>query len=272
MLNKENLILESEKKYHNQVQSLVKKLLSTSSRIVLLAGPSGSGKTTTAKMIVSEIKKNGKKAVYLSMDDWFKTKADYEVPKTEDGKLDFESPICVDIDLLNQNLRDLLNGVEINLPKYDFLGQRMFFDGTKLKLDNNTIVVIEGLHALNPFIDIDRKNVFRVFVKPEDIQLGNITFTHKDLRLYRRISRDKLHRGRTIEDTLEMLSSVSRGETLYLEPYIYDIDSRVNSYIGYELYLHKSVLGNFSKLEYVKSIDISVKDIPKTSLLCEFYM
>ena len=271
MVDKMKLIVDGENHYHKQVSELVEKLIIKGCPIVLLAGPSGSGKTTTAQMIVKEIEKHSKNAVYLSMDNWFRTKADYDIPKTEDGKLDFESPICVDIDLLNQNLTDLISGLEVELPQYDFVNQKMYFDGSTLQIDKNTIIVLEGLHALNPFITINRDNVFRIFIKPNDVEINNTVFTHRDIRLYRRISRDKLHRGRTVEETMEMLSSVSRGEVLYLEPYVYDIDFMVDTFIGYELYLHKSVLGEFEKLKVVDSIDITINDIPTTSLLCEFY-
>lgn len=271
MGDKLGLIKKGEYRYYSQVKELVFNLMESGSRIVLLSGPSGSGKTTTAKMIANEINNYGKKAVYLSMDDWFKTKADYEVPRTEDGKLDFESPVCLDIDLLNQNLNDLLSLKLIKLPKYNFVTQVMYFDGSTLQIDNDTIIVIEGLHALNPFINIDRKNVFRVFVKPNDVLINNLLFTDEDIRLYRRISRDRLHRGRTLDETLDMLSSVTRGERLYLYPTVVDLDYQVNSFIDYELHLHKSVLGDFDNLSSFKALNITVKDIPSTSLLWEFY-
>lgn len=271
MVDKLKLITNGEYRYNSQIKELVSKLMKSESRIVLLSGPSGSGKTTSAKMIVNEVINQGKKAVYLSMDDWFKTKADYDVPRTEDGKLDFESPICVNIELLNKNLGDLLEGKEVELPKYDFVTQKMYFDGDILKIDANTIIVIEGLHALNPFIEIDRNHVFRVFVKPSDVEINNILFDDEDTRLYRRISRDKLHRGRSLDETLEMLSSVTRGERLYLYPHVVDLDYQINSFIDYELYLHKSVLGAFEKLKNLDSLDITINDIPDNSLLWEFY-
>ena len=272
MVDKNVIISLGEEYYKSQIECLVSDLFFKNKQLVLLAGPSGSGKTTTARMIIESIQAKGKKAVYLSMDDWFRTKSEYEVPKTEDGKLDFESPICVDIDLLNEDLTALLNGYTVELPKYDFVNQKMYYDGTFLQIDENTIIVIEGLHALNSFITIDRSKCYRIFVKPEDIVYDGVTFTHEDIRLYRRISRDKLHRGRTIEDTLNMLSSVSRGEKLYLLPTVKDIDFRVDTFISYELYLHKNVLGDFQKLKGIHNIEISVKDMPKGSLLEEFYL
>ena len=205
------------------------------------------------------------------MDDWFRTKSEYEVPTTEDGKLDFESPICVDIDLLNKDLQNLLNGNTVELPKYDFVNQKMYYNQDFLRIDNTTIIVIEGLHALNPFIKISRDNVFRVYVCPNNVCYDGISFTNEEIRLYRRISRDKLHRGRTIEETIEMWSSVSRGEKLYLKPSVKDIDFNVDSFMGYELYLHKGVLENFDKLKQIKNIVITTNDIPDGSLMEEFY-
>lgn len=272
MIDKKRIIIEGEEFYQNQVKRLVSDLLKKKKNLVLLSGPSGSGKTTTAKLIVDEIVNQGKKAVYLSMDDWFRTKSEYEVPVTEDGKLDFESPICVDIDLLNEDLTALLNGYKVELPKYDFVNQKMYYDGEILQIDNQTIIVIEGLHALNSFITIDRSKSYRVFVRPDNVVYDGISFTHEDIRLYRRISRDRLHRGRTIDETLNMLSSVSRGETLYLNPTVKDIDFQVDSFISYELYLHKTILGDFKKLKDIHNIEIMIKDIPEGSLLEEFYL
>ena len=272
MLNKENMILLGENKYKSQIISLVDKLLEDKKKMVLITGPSGSGKTTTAKRIADEVEDRGFNAVYLSMDDWFRTKSEYQIPITEDGKPDFESPICLDIPLLNSDLNKLLNGEVIDLPTYDFVKQEMFYSGVELVADERTIVIVEGLHAFNPKINLDRTKVFKVFVRPENQWVNNIEFTHEDIRLYRRISRDKLYRGRSMEETLYMLSSVSRGEKLYLNPYIQDIDVFVNTFIDYELYLHKSVLGDFEKLQSVNNIDITIKDIPQTSLLTEFYL
>ena len=272
MLNKENMILNGENKYKNQVISLVAELLDSKKKMVLITGPSGSGKTTTAKRIAEEVENKGFNAVYLSMDDWFRTKSEYQIPMTEDGKPDFESPVCLNIELLNNDLNKLLNGEVIDLPTYDFVKQEMFYSGVELVADDRTIVIVEGLHAFNPQINLNRDKVFKVFVRPENLWVNNIEFTHEDIRLYRRISRDKLYRGRTLEETLYMLSSVSRGEKLYLNPYIKDVDVFVNTFIDYELYLHKSVLGDFEKLQGVESIDITVKDIPQTSLLTEFYL
>ena len=271
MVDKKLMINLGEGYYKSQIERLVSDLFFKDKQLILLSGPSGSGKTTTARLIIESIKEKGKKAVYLSMDDWFKTKSEYEVPQTEDGKPDFESPICVDIDLLNENLTALLNGYRVELPKYDFVGQKMYYDGTSMQIDENTIIVIEGLHALNSFITVDRSKCYRIFVKPNDILYDGVTFTNEDIRLYRRISRDKLHRGRSIEDTLNMLSSVSRGEKLYLNPTVRDIDFQVDTFISYELYLHKTILGDFQKLKDIHNIDISIKDIPHGSLLEEFY-
>ncbi len=266
-----DMINNGEEKYLTQLQQIVLDILLKNRRLVLLSGPSGSGKTTTATLIVEKLRNKGKKAIYLSMDNWFKTKSDYVVPKTEDGKDDFESPFCVDIDILNKDLRDLLAGKEVELPKYDFVNQKMYYDGDFVTIDANTVIVVEGLHALNSFIDIDRTNSYRIFVKPLSSELEGVFFTDEDIRLYRRINRDKLHRGRTIEDTLHMLSSVSRGEQLYLNPTIKDIDFNVDSFMPYELYLHKTYLGDFQKLSSLTDIKIGIEDIPSKSLLEEFY-
>ena len=272
MANKNELILNGEQKYLSQISVLVEKLISENKKMVLITGPSGSGKTTTAKVIAEKIEDMGYNAVYLSMDDWFRTKSEYQIPVTEDGKPDFESPICLNIELLNSDLNKLLKGEVIDLPTYDFVNQKMYYSGVELVADSNTITIVEGLHAFNPMIELDRDKIFKVFVRPENQLYNGVEFTHEDIRLYRRISRDKLYRGRSIDETLYMLSSVTRGEKLYLNPHIKDVDVKVNTFIDYELFLHKSVLGNFEKLKSVEDVDITVKDIPEKSLLTEFYL
>ena len=269
--NVDDLIDFSEDRFNSDIKEIVLDVINKNKRIILLTGPSGSGKTTSAKKIIKEIKKNGREAVYLSMDNWFRTKSEFKIPLTEDGGYDYESPLCVNIDLLNQHLTDLLNGEKIRLPIYDFVNQKMIFGDKYIQISSDAIIVLEGLHALNEFVKLDRSVVYRLLVCPQNVEYKNISITQKEIRLYRRITRDSLHRGRTIDETVDMFKTVSRGEKLYLEPCIKDIDYYLNSFLEYEIFLHKSVLGDFQKLKDVENKGISVENIPSASLMEEFY-
>jgi uridine kinase len=266
-----DLIDFSEDRFNSDIQDIVSDVINKNKRIVLLTGPSGSGKTTSAKKIVREIKRRGVEAVYLSMDNWFRTKSEFDIPLTEDGGFDYESPLCVNIELLNEHLTNLLKGEKIRLPFYDFVNQKMIFGDKYLQISSNAVIVLEGLHALNDFVKLDRNVVYRLLVCPQNIEYKDICITQKEIRLYRRITRDSLHRGRTIDETVDMFKTVSRGEVLYLEPCIKDIDYYLNSFLEYELFLHKSVLGDFQKLKDIEDKNVSVQDIPNASLMEEFY-
>lgn len=267
----EDLIDFSEDRFNSDIKEIVSDVIYKNKRIVLLTGPSGSGKTTSAKKIVAEIKRCGRNAIYLSMDNWFRTKSEFNIPLTEDGGYDYESPLCLNIELLNEHLIQFLNGEKVRLPFYDFVNQKMIYGDKYLQIDSDTIIVLEGLHALNDFVKIDRNLVYRLLVCPQNVEYKDISITQKEIRLYRRITRDSLHRGRTINETIDMFKTVSRGEQLYLEPCIKDIDFYLNSFLEYELFLHKSVLGDFQKLEKVEDKIISVENIPEASLMEEFY-
>lgn len=273
-ISKEELINTSEKEYDMQINSLVNDILLKKKRIVLLSGPSGSGKTTTAKRIVKRLQEIGYSSIYLSMDNWFRTKSSYTLPLNEEGKPDYESPLCVDIDLLNEDMKELLGGKEINLPTFDFVSETMCYNDETLKLkDLNSIIVLEGLHTLNDYVDIDRKFSYRVFVCPEDICIkNNVEIFQQEIRLYRRINRDKLHRGRTLDKTVELFNSVCRGEELYLKPYLKDIDFNLNSFMDYEIFLHNTVLYGYGKLKNIPKYQVKIEDIPCDSIMTEFYI
>lgn len=267
------LIKESEKKYDNQIDDIVNKVIGLNKRIILLSGPSGSGKTTTAKRIVKKLKENGMESVYLSMDNWFRTKSEYTLPLDDRGKPDYESPLCVDIGLLNSDLEKLLNGENINLPFFDFVNEIMTITDKTLKLKSDkSILVLEGLHALNTYVNVDREYSYKIYVCPEDLYLkNNIKIFQEEIRLYRRITRDSLHRGRNLEKTVELYETVSRGEKLYLNPFKNNIDGQINSLLDYEIFLHKTVLKDYSKLSNVPVLNIGIEDIPRGSIMNEFY-
>ena len=147
----------------------------------------------------------------------------------------------------------------------------MIVTSETLKISNKTVIVLEGLHALNDFLCLNRDLVYRLLVCPKDVNYDDLRFSERDIRLFRRITRDKLHRGRSLEETLEMYPIVCRGEDLYLNPTLKDIDYHLNSFLDYELYLHKSVLGDLNQLGQLDTYFIGISQIPNGSLMEEFY-
>lgn len=233
-----NLIEANELLYEKKISAIADEITSHSEKkIVLVAGPSSSGKTTTTKRLSSYLKVNGLKPIAISIDDYFVNKVD--TPKDENGNYDFECLLAVDIEKFNQDLNDLLNGKEVNLPIYDFLtGKRKYAD-RYCKLEEDSIIIIEGLHALNddltPTISNDYK--YKIYLSPFiplNLDRHNYIST-VDLRLLRRIIRDNRTRGLTVAETIELWQRVRDGEEKYIFPYIHQADVIVNTAFAYEL-------------------------------------
>ena len=257
-------------------------------KVVLVSGPSASGKTTFSKRLGVQLAVNGLRPYQISLDDYFVDRE--KTPHDEFGEYDFESLDAIDIEFFNQQLLELLDGKEINLPGFDFqLGQRKE-SGKKLKLQHGDILVVEGIHGMNPDLltQIDRKYTFNIFISA----LTQISFdehTHvstADNRLLRRIIRDSKYRGYPAWETLKRWPSVRRGEEKNIFPYQENADVMFNSATLYELavlkkyaepvlkqvaenreeYIEANRLLKF--LSWFKQIDDA--EIPPTSLLREF--
>ena len=206
-------------------------------KFILIAGPSSSGKTTTNSKIASYLEALGYDAIKISLDDYFVNRED--TPKDENGKYDFECLEAIDVKLFNEDLQKLLNGEEISLPVYNFISGKREYPNNKVKLKENSIFLIEGLHALNDKITegIDNKYKYRIYLSPFipiNIDMHNYVST-LDLRLLRRIVRDNRTRGYDCLKTIDNWQSVRNGEEKYIFPYIHQADVIINTALAYEV-------------------------------------
>lgn len=204
-------------------------------KIILIAGPSSSGKTTTSKKLSIYLKSLGLKPQPISVDDYFKEREDS--PRDKDGNFDFECVEAIDIDLFNKDLKKLLNNEEILAPTFNFIEGKKEYK-TKIKLDKNGILIIEGLHALNEVLtsSISIENKFRMYISPlSSLGIDNSNrVSTTDLRLIRRMVRDNINRGYNASETLEKWKSVRSGEEKYVFPYQEDNDMVFNTSLLYE--------------------------------------
>ena len=193
------------------------------SHIVLLSGPSGSGKTTTAMKIEEQLRQMGIETHTISMDNYFNTIDPETAPRNRDGAIDYESPFCLDVDLLNRHFAMLDQGKTIHVPKYEFARQmRSDILSQPLRLGDDEMAVFEGIHALNDIIVGKNPNAFKLYISAliniVD-EAGDVVFQHAWFRLCRRIVRDFKFRGSDAEFTLKLWNNVRRGEKLYISPY-----------------------------------------------------
>ena len=285
------IIMVSEAMQEKQVAKIAEKIADgykEGIRIVLISGPSSSGKTTFCKRLQVQLTTNLLHPVGISLDDYFLNRED--TPKDEHGEYDFESLYALDLPYFNKDLKKLLSGEEIDLPTFNFeTGQRVF-KGKKLKLRENSILVIEGIHALNPELTefIDDKYKYRVYVSVlTSISLDNHNWIPTtDNRLLRRIIRDYRFRGYSAEDTINRWPSVRRGEDKWIFPYQENADAMFNSAMLYELaalrkfaepilaQVPESSKANaeaYRLLRFLRYFNyIPTEELPGTSLLREF--
>ena len=215
-----------------------------SSPIVLLSGPSGSGKTTTAQKIESELDRRGIHTYTISMDNYFRTVDPATAPRTSSGEIDYESPKCLDMDLLNEHFSALARGERICVPKYEFARQMRVLEPSKtLKLKKDEIVIFEGIHALNDEITGKHPEAFKLYISARsNIEFeGSVVFKGTWMRLVRRTVRDKLFRAYDPAQTLAMWANVRRGEKLYISPFKNKANLMLDTALEYELPVMNSV-------------------------------
>ena len=257
-------------------------------KLVLLAGPSSSGKTTSCKRLSIQLAVNGLKPLQISLDDYFVDRD--KTPKDENGDFDFESIYALNLDLLNEQFNALFRGEEVELPKYDFPSGKSVKSGKKLKLEPNNVLVVEGIHALNPELTahVPEEQIFRVYASAlTTILLDNHNYIPTtDTRLLRRIIRDYKYRGVSAQETIRRWPSVRSGENKWIFPFQENADAMLNTAMLYELSVLKmqaepllqQVPENCEEfaeayrllkfLKYFKGIPYN--NLPPTSLLREF--
>ncbi len=234
----QNFIAINEMKFHEDILKCSEEIIKQKDiRFVLIAGPSSSGKTTAMKRLSTCFECQGYKTLQLSTDDFFVNRLD--TPKDENGQYNFESLEAIDLAFFKQTLTSLLNGLEVQLPEYDFKEGKRLLKSEYTKLEENSLIIIEGLHCLNddllPFIDNRYK--YKIYLSPFmplNIDRHNYVST-VDLRLIRRITRDRRYRGRSVEETIIDWDSVRNGEEKYIFPYVAQANKIINTALAYEL-------------------------------------
>ena len=275
-----------EKRY-SQVADLV---CQRGAKAVMLAGPSSSGKTTSANRLATQLRVHGKKPILMSLDDYYLDRD--KIAPGPDGKLDLEHINTIDTDLFKQQIAQLLHGEEVELPTFSFKLGRRVWEGHRMKLSPDSVIIVEGLHALNPMLrpeGIDSNLIFKMYVSPLlPLNLDDHNrIPTSYLRLLRRIVRDFEGRGASVQHTMSMWDSVRRGEKIWIFPFQENADVIFNSSTLYELAVLKKhiyplltavqpedpwydeVRGVVKILNFVLEANVD-DEIPPTSLVREF--
>ena len=276
---------ECDAAYNKKIENAAKKIADnlSKSRIVLLSGPSGSGKTTTAKKIEAKLEEMGIQSHAIAMDDYFLTVDPETAPRNREGQIDYESPFCLDMDLLNRHFAMLDRGEKIHIPKYEFARQmRSAVRSKPLRLGKDEIAIFEGIHALNDIITGKNPNAMKVYISARSNILdeeGQTVFKGTWMRLARRTVRDAKFRAWEPDVTIKMWANVRRGEKLYISPFKDNADIQFDSSLPYEV----SVVKNFAQplfekmhlspdMERYEEIGHLVEAYPKLETLDEKYV
>jgi len=279
-----------EERYKSIINSVASNINETTvSEIVMLAGPSSAGKTTTAKRLKEAIESGGHTSYTISLDDFYKNR--WDSPRLNDGTLDFESVNALDLPLLSQTLYDLVTKGEAMLPEYDFLTGMRKAERKKLRVSERDIIIVEGLHALNPVITdtLPKDRLYKIYINVSTRIYdgrGNIVLNKRNMRFVRRLVRDYRFRGSSPENTYELWKTVCRGEDMYLFPYRDNADVKINTIHLYETCVLKEralpLLKEISKKsEFYKDAERLIRSlekfpvmdtslVPEDSLLREF--
>ncbi len=257
-------------------------------KVVLIAGPSSSGKTTFGKRLSVQLLANGLYPYSISLDNYYAPRE--RVPKDENGNLDLESLYALDLNFFNEQVNQLLNGEEIELPKYNFNPEGHLPSGKKLRMTDNMILIMEGIHGLNPNLmpQVPAENTFKIFISAlTTILLDDHNFIPpSDNRLLRRILRDSKYRNCPAKETIQRWPSVLAGEEKWIFPFQENADAMFNSALMFELAIIKDKIlpvlekvterdPEYSEVVRLKKFllyfnSVSDKEIPPTSLLREF--
>ena len=287
----ETFVAECEENYARNVRSAARKIAGRVSDncVVLLSGPSGSGKTTTAMKLERELESLGIGTVLISLDDYLRTVNPETAPRDEKGEIDYESPLCLDLPLLNDHIRNIIAGHEIFVPKFDFANQRRSEVEVPLSLRKNEVVIFEGIHALNDSITgAAGEHGLKLYISARSNFMKDEMVHYKGTwtRLTRRIVRDDLFRGANSDFTLSIWDGIRRGEKMYISPFKDRADVVINSTHDYEMtvlkkHLKKAVKSVPEGIERYDEVmrmldningfdDLDDRFVPEDSLLREF--
>jgi len=275
----ENQIARIAEEIHNHTDNI---------KLVLIAGPSSSGKTTFAQRLRVQLMVHGLDPIPISMDDYFHNRED--IPVDESGERDLESIDIIDIELFNEQITSMIQGEEVELPRYNFQKGQREYRGDKVKLGSDQLIIVEGIHALNEKLTamIPQNNKYKIYISAlTQLNLDNHNrIPTTDTRLIRRMIRDHRDRGASIEDTLNMWRNVRRGEEKNIFPFQEQADVMVNTALLYELAVLKPYIlpllegfdednPYYTEVNRLRSfikyfVELKPNDIPNNSILREF--
>lgn len=283
---------ECDEFYENQLNEGAKRIIAhaSASPIVFVSGPSGSGKTTTALKLEQLVEKHGAETHIVALDNYFRSVNEATYPKTASGEYDFESPLCLDMELLEEHFDAIQQGKQIEVPRYLFKQQRQQRDsGRFLQAKEGDIVIFEGIHALNDTFSAIAPDAFKVYISARSNVVddaGDIVFKGTWMRLCRRILRDNQFRNTSATETLKMWDNIREGEKKYISPFKDKADLQFDSSLmcevcvmkGYMQELLSDVPAGIARYEEVQSIlpaferieGIDPNLVAKDSLLREF--
>lgn len=285
----EELIRVSEDMQERKLNEMVENITKNENvKLILISGPSSSGKTTFAKRLGMKLKSYNVEPIAISMDNYFKERVD--TPKLENGEYDFETVEALDLELFNAHIQKLLTGETISMPEFNFITGKKEYNDNIIKLNENSVIILEGIHALNPIVtkNIAEEMKYKIYIAPmttlnmDDFSKVSTT----DTRMLRRMVRDFETRGHSVDRTLKMWENLTRGEKLYIYPFIKEADAVFNTSLIYEvaamsvyakplllqiktdskIYSEARRLYNF----LTNFLPIDEREIPKNSLLREF--
>lgn len=279
-------IRDSDKEYNEKILEIAEDIINLkgSKPIILLSGPSGSGKTTTALTLEKCLDERGHNTHTLSLDNYFLPVKNEEKILLEEGKLDLETPLRVDKEFLNSQLKDIIDCKPVELSKYDFKNADRVMTGNILERKEDELVILEGVHALNPdVITVPDDRTVRIYVSVRTrVCAGDFVLHPSNIRLMRRMLRDRLYRARSVEDTLKMFESVEKGAVKYIMPYKSRSSYDVDTFIDYEINVYKDILESDLKElkdnEHIEKIlkifsaaeGVEKDNVPTSSLIREF--
>ena len=286
----DEFIIASELRYFEQIEQVASKIQAQKQQcsILLVSGPSASSKTTTSKKIMEKLAQKGTHSVVVSLDDFFVNVED--APHLENGDIDYESIRTIDIDTLRQCFTELLETKKANFPIFDFSKKSRSKLTRNIEINENTIVIVEGIHALNPLIveGMDKDNFLKLYISPSsDYYIEDeIILSSRTIRFVRRLIRDYFYRANGIVSTMDMWVNVVKFEIVNIMPYKSWADFTIDSTIMYEAcvyeyYLNRIVSTGELSGEYLKKMErlraalskfctISYEMIPKDTVLHEF--